>query len=122
MSDSKYKVMLIKILDRIEKEVQDLHETLHKEIEDLRKNQLEIINSLNEIKNTPSGINSKKEEGEEQINNLKDKVMESNQAEQMRGEKIRKMRTDPKELRNTVKHNGHMIGIPEEEREKRAED
>jgi len=50
MSDSEFKVMLIKILARIEKGVQDLHETLHQEIGDGKKNQLELLDSLNEIK------------------------------------------------------------------------
>ena len=56
--------MLIKIFAGIKKGVQDLHETLHKEIGDLKKNQLEIMNSLNEIKNRPPRINSKQEEVE----------------------------------------------------------
>ena len=41
-------------------------------------------NSVVEIKNTLNGINSRLEEAEEQISNLEDRVMESNQAEQGR--------------------------------------
>ena len=37
MSDSEFKVMLVKILARSEKGVQDIRETLHKEIGDLNK-------------------------------------------------------------------------------------
>ena len=44
-------------------------------------------NIINEIKNTLDGINSNLEEAEEWINDLEDRVMEINQAEQMK-EKI----------------------------------
>lgn len=45
-----------------------------------------------EIENTLSKINSRLEDAEEWISNLKDKLMESNQAEQVGG--LRKMRVD----------------------------
>lgn len=50
------------------------------------------------LKNTLDGINSRLEEVEEQITNLEDRVMETNQAEQAR-KKVCKMRVD---LWNTV--------------------
>ena len=56
-------------------------------------------NTINEIKNTLDGINSRLEEGEELIRDLEDKVMESNKTEQVRGKKLCKMRID---LENSV--------------------
>ena len=64
----------------------DLSETLYKEREKVRKNQSEMKNS---VKNILDGINSRLEEAE-QISNLKDRIMESNQAEQDRKEKNNK--------------------------------
>ena len=120
-SDSEFKVILIKILARIEKGVQDFHETLHKEIDNLKKDQLQIMNSLNEI-NSP-GINSKQEEVEEQISNLKDRVMESNQAQQMREKKNMQNENRLRELSNTVKHsNSRTIRIPEREEGEKGAD
>jgi len=122
MSDSEFKVTLIKMLARIEEGLQDLHETLHQELEDVKKNQLELLDSLNGNKNRASGINSKQEEVE-RISHLGDRVMESNQAEQMRGGKNTQNENRPRELSNTVRHNSRMIGIPEgEEQGKGAED
>jgi len=40
--------------------VEDLSETPQKEIGNIKKNQSEMKNSINEIKNTLPGINSKK--------------------------------------------------------------
>ena len=43
--------------------------------------------TINEIKNPLDGINSSLEEAEEQINNLESRVMEKNEAEQVREKK-----------------------------------
>ena len=50
--------------------MEDLHETLNKETENIKENQSEMKNSLNESKNIQDGINSTLEEAEEQISNL----------------------------------------------------
>ena len=46
------------------------------------KNQSETKNSVTEVKNILTGRNSRVEEAEEPINDLEDRVMENNQAEQ----------------------------------------
>ena len=74
----------------LEKRVEDISETLNTEI---KKNQSEM-NTTIEIKNALDGINSRIKEAEEQINDLEDRVMESNQAEEIREEKLFKMRID----------------------------
>ena len=50
--DKEFKVMIIKILSGPEKRVEDLSEIHNKEIENIKKNQTEIKNSLNKIKST----------------------------------------------------------------------
>ena len=64
MPDREFKVMDIKILTGLEKRVEDLNKTLNKEIKNTEKNQLEMKNSITEIKNTLDGINSRLEEAE----------------------------------------------------------
>lgn len=49
---------------------------------DVQKNQSEMKNIINEIKNTLYGISSRIDEAEKWINGLEDRVMDSNQAEQ----------------------------------------
>ena len=46
MPDREFQVMVIKILTGLEKTVEDLSETLNKEIENIKKNQSEIKNSV----------------------------------------------------------------------------
>ena len=79
--------MIIKTLTALEKRMENINEALNKEI---KKNKSEMKNMISEIKHTPDGINSRLEEAEEPINDLEDRVMEGNQAEQIRGKKYAK--------------------------------
>ena len=85
------------------------------------KTKSEMKNTIIEIKNTLDRINSKLEEAE-QISNLENRVMASNQPEQVTG---KNMQNDNRrrELSDSIKSNHiHVIGLPEEEeREKGAE-
>ena len=56
------------------------------------------------MKNTPEGISSTLEEAQEQISNLEDRLMESNQAEQEKEIRIIKNENRWTELSNMIKH------------------
>jgi len=56
----------------LEKRVEDISEALTTEI---RNNTAEVKGSLNEMRNTPDGMNSRMEEAENQINDLENRVM-----------------------------------------------
>ena len=76
-------------------------------------------NSITEIKNTLKGINSRLEEAEEQISDLKDRVRESSQAEQEREKIIIKNENRLRELSDNIKVNSiHIIGTLEREESK----
>ena len=110
--DREFKVVVIKILTGLEKRVEDLSETLNKEIENIKTNQSEMKISINEIKNTLERIN-RLEEAEEWISKLEGRVMESNQA---------KHENRLRELNNIIKHNNiRIIGIPEGKERKGGE-
>ena len=49
MPDQKFKVMIIKILTGLEKRIKDISEIFSKEIENIKKNQSEMKNTINEI-------------------------------------------------------------------------
>ena len=67
------------------------------------------------MKNTLDGINSRKYEEREWINDLEDRVMESNQAEQRRWKKSKQIQNSLKELSDSIKYNNiRIIGISEE--------
>lgn len=81
MSDVVFKALNMRILTALEIKVEDMSEILNTGI---RNSKAELKGSINEMRNTLDGMNSMMEKGEEQINDLKDRVLESNQAEQER--------------------------------------
>ena len=87
MPHREFKVMVIKILARLEKRVEDLSETFNKERTNIKKNQSDMKNSMNEMKNELNGITSRLEETEEWATNQEYRIIEGNQAEQLRGKK-----------------------------------
>ena len=64
--------------------------------------------------------NKRLEEAEEQINDLEDRVMESNQAEQVREKTTMQNKNRFGELRESIKYNNvHNTGIPEERKKQK---
>ena len=59
-----------------------MQETFNKDVEELKRNQAMMKNTINEIKNTLDGINSRITEAEEWISDLEDKMVEITTAEQ----------------------------------------
>lgn len=70
--------MIVKIQDlrkRMKTQTKKIQEMCNKELEDLKNKQMN--NVMTEMKNTLEGINSRVTKAEEQISELKDKVVES---------------------------------------------
>ena len=78
--DREFKLMIIKILTGLEKGVQDISETLDKE---MKKNQSEMKNRINEMESTLDGIYTRLQEAEKRISDLQNRVMANKQAEHM---------------------------------------
>lgn len=57
----------------LEKRTEDLSETLTTEIKQLKKNQPEMKHAITKIRTTLNAMNSRVEEAQEQINDLKEK-------------------------------------------------
>ena len=80
-------------------------------------------NTINEMKNTLEGINSRVNEAEERISDLEDRMVEITAMEQNREKRIKRNEDSLRDLWDNIKHNNiHIIGVPEgEEREKGPE-
>ena len=79
--------MIIKKLTAIEKRVEDISEIFNKEIFKNNQSEMKKKKTPNAISNTLDRINSRLEEAEEWIDDLRDRIIESNQTEPMRGKK-----------------------------------
>ena len=118
-------LMLKKIQDignKLEAKMDNLQETLTKEIQDIKHKQ-EMQNKNTEIKNSLEAANSRIQEGEERISEVEDRLVEITDAEEKRGKRLKTNEESLRELWDNVKcTNIHIIGVPEgEEREKETE-
>ena len=84
MPDREFKAMIIRAPNEFGKRVEDMRETLNTEI---RNSIAKVKGSINEMRNRLDGMYPRMEEAEEQINDLENTVMKSNQAEQKREKK-----------------------------------
>ena len=86
-----------------------------------RESHTMMNNTINEIKNTPEGINSRITEAEEQISELEDKMVEITAREQNKEKRMKRIEDSLRDLWENIKHtNIRIIGVPEEEEKKKG--
>ena len=72
--------------------------------------------TINEIKNSLQGINSRKSEAEEWISDLEDKIVEITTEEQNKEKRKKRIEGSLRDLWDNIKHaNIQIIGVPEED-------
>ena len=86
--------MIVKMMqdigNKLEAKMDNLQETLSKEIQDLKLKQAEMQNTTTEIKNSFKATNSRIQAAEEWISRVEDRLVEITDAEQKREKKIEK--------------------------------
>ena len=76
-------------------------------------------NTINEIKNSLEGVNSRITEAEERISDLEDKIVELTAVEQNKEKGMKRNEDSLRDLWDNIKHNIRIIGVPEEKRERK---
>ena len=77
-------------------------------------------NTITEMKTTLEGINCRITEAEEQISDLEDKMVEFSAVKQNKQKRIKRNEDSLRDLGDNIKHtNIHILGVPEEERERK---
>ena len=101
----------------------NLQETLSKEIQDIKLKQEEMQNTITEINNSLEAANSRIQEAEEQISEVAGRLVEITDVEQKREKRLRRIEDSLRELWDNVQcTNIYIIEVPEgEEREKGTE-
>ena len=113
--------MIQDLRDKLEAMIDELQETLCKEIQDLKIKQAEMQNTITEIKNSLEATNSRIEESEEWIGEVEDRLVEITDAEQKREKRLKRNEDSLRELWDNIKHtNIHIIGEPEGEERKKG--
>ena len=78
-------------------------------------------NTINEIKNSLEGINSRIDEAEERISDLEDKIVEITTTEQDKEKRMKRIEDTLRDLWDNIKcTNIRIIEVPEEEEKKKG--
>ena len=102
--------------NKLEAKMDNLEETLSKEIQDIQLKQEEMQNTITEIKNSLEAANSRIQEAEEWISEVEDRLVEITDVEQKREKRLQTNEEILWELWDNDKCTTiHIIGVPEGE-------
>ena len=86
LQEKDFRLLMLKMMqdigNKLEAKMDNLQETLSKEIQDIKLKQEEMQNTITEIKNSPEAANSRIQEAEERISEVEDRLVEIMDAEQ----------------------------------------
>ena len=110
--------MIAKMIQNLGNRMEKIQKTFNKHLEELKSKQMN--STINEIKNFLEGIN-RITEAEERISDMKDKIVEITTAEQNKEKRMKRIEDSLRDLWDNIKcTNMQIIGVPEEEEEKKG--
>ena len=87
--EKEFRVMTVKMIQNLGNRMEKLQEMFSKDLEELKSKQTMMNNTINEIKNSIEGINSRIMEAEERINDLEYKRVKITTAEQNKEKRMK---------------------------------
>ena len=81
LPEKKFRIMIVKMIQNLGNRMDKMQETFNEDVEELKRNQATMKNTINEIKDTLEGINGRMTEAEERVGDLEDRVVEIATAE-----------------------------------------
>ena len=101
--------------------MEKIQETFNKDLEELKSKQTMMNNTINEIKNSLEGINSRITKAEERINDPEDKIVEITTTEQKKEQRKKRTEDYLRDLWDNIKRtNIRIAGVPEEEEKQKG--
>ena len=79
-----------------------MQETLNKDLQEIKSKQTMMNNTINEIKNSPEGTNSRITETEERISDMEDKIVEIHATEQNKEKGMKRTEGSLRDLGKTL--------------------
>ena len=120
LPEKEFRIMIVKMIQNLGNKMEKIQETFNKDLEELKNKQM-MNNTINEVKNSLEGINSRITVAEERISDLEDKIMEITTAEQNKEKRKKTIEDSLRDLGDNIKHtNTQIIGVPEEEEKKKG--
>ena len=99
--------------------MEKIGETFNKGLEELKSKQIMMNNTINKIKNSLEGINSRITEAEERIRDLKDKIVEITTAEQSKEKRMKRIEDSLRDLWDIKCTNIRIIGVQKKKRKRK---
>ena len=116
LPEREFRIMIVKMIKNLENKMEEMQESVNKDIEELKNKHTERNNTITEIKTTLEGINSRIPEAEERISELEDKMVEIISEEQNKVKRMKRTDDSLRDLWDNIKWtNIQIIGVPEEE-------
>ena len=113
--------MIVKMIQNLGNKMEKRKENFNKDLEELKSKQIMMKNTINEIKNSLEGINSRITDTEEWISDLEDKIVEITTAEQNKEKRMKRIEDSLRDLWDSIKcTNIQIIGVPGEEEKKKG--
>ena len=113
--------MIVKMIQNLGNTMEKIQESFNKDLEELKSKQTMMNNTLNEIKSSLEGINSRIGEGEERKSDQEDKIVYITTAEQKKEKRMKTAEDGLRDLWNNVKcTNIQIMGVAEEKEKKKG--
>ena len=82
LPEKEFRIMIVKMIQNLGNRMEKIQETFHKDLEELKSKETVMKNTIDKIKDSLEGINSRITEAEERISDLEDEIVEITTAEQ----------------------------------------
>ena len=102
LSEKKLRVMIVKMIQNLGNRMEKIQETFNKDLEELKSKQTMMNNTINDIKNSLEGINSRITEAEEQISDQENKIVEIT-AEQKKEKRMKRIEDSLRDLWDNIR-------------------
>ena len=96
LPEKEFRIMIVKMTKNLENKMENVQESINKDLEELKNKHTETNKTITEVKNTLEGINSRISEAE-RISGLEDKMVEMTSEEQ---NKVKRMTRTEDSLRD----------------------
>ena len=104
LPEKEFRIIIVKMIQNLGSKMEKIQETFYKELE-LKSKQTMRNDTINEIKSSLEGINSRRIEAEERISDLEHKIVEITTAEQNKEKRMKRIEDSLRDLWDNIKCN-----------------
>ena len=104
LPEKECRIMIIKMIQNLGNRMEKIQQIFNRDLEEVTKSKQTMINNtINEIKNSLEGINSRITEAEKQIRDLEDKIVEITIIEQNKEKRMKRIEDSLRDLWDNIK-------------------